>query len=116
MDPGRARELLAAERERIEGELAELTHHDEEVAPESDEFDTGDQARELTQDALDEGLRDDLHAQLEAVERAERRLADGTYGRSVRSGEPIPDERLEAVPTAELTVEEAEEQARRLGR
>ncbi|MCW2868363.1 MAG: hypothetical protein JWR20_2551, partial [Marmoricola sp.] len=29
--------------------------------------------------------------------------------RSVRSGDPIPDARLEASPTAELTVEEAAE-------
>jgi DnaK suppressor protein len=32
---------------------------------------------------------------------------NGTYGRSVRSGEPIPDERLEADPAAELTISEA---------
>ena len=30
----------------------------------------------------------------------------GTYGLSVESGEPIPDDRLEAVPWAERTVEE----------
>ena len=30
----------------------------------------------------------------------------GTYGLSIESGQPIPDERLEALPTAELTVEE----------
>jgi DnaK suppressor protein len=40
------------------------------------------------------------------VERAEPRLRAGTYGLSVKSGEPIPAERLEALPTAELTVEE----------
>ena len=40
-------------------------------------------------------------------ERAEQRLDDGTYGRSIRSGDPIPDERLRADPAAELTVEEA---------
>jgi DnaK suppressor protein len=40
------------------------------------------------------------------VERAEARLAAGTYGVSVQSGERIPDERLEARPTAELTVDE----------
>jgi DnaK suppressor protein len=40
------------------------------------------------------------------VERAEARLGEGTYGVSVESGEPIPDERLEAFPTAELTIEE----------
>ena len=48
-----------------------------------------------------------LRERLAAIERAEKRLADGTYGLSVRSGEPIPDERLEVMPTAELTVAEA---------
>ena len=38
---------------------------------------------------------------------AEARLAAGSYGRSVRSGQPIPDERLAADPLTELTVEEA---------
>jgi DnaK suppressor protein len=46
---------------------------------------------------------------LAAVVRAEQRLAAGTYGLSIESGEPIPDARLEAVPTAERT---AAEQAR----
>ena len=43
---------------------------------------------------------------MEALERAEARLQDGTYGLSVESGEPIPDARLEALPTAERTVDE----------
>jgi DnaK suppressor protein len=68
-----------------------------------------DQASGLYDNELDEGLSDDLHAGLAAVERAEERLAAGTYGLSIESGEPIPDDRLEAVPTAERT---AEEQAR----
>ena len=42
-----------------------------------------------------------------ALELAEARLAAGTYGTSVLSGRPIPDERLEAFPLAELTVDEA---------
>lgn len=46
------------------------------------------------------------------MERAEQRLAAGTYGLSVESGRPIPDERLEAVPTAELTVEEERSRSR----
>jgi RNA polymerase-binding transcription factor DksA len=48
-----------------------------------------------------------LRARWAALGRAEARLAAGSYGRSVRSGQPIPDERLEADPLAELTVEEA---------
>jgi len=56
-----------------------------------------------------------IRAELQALERAERRLAEGTYGLSIESGEPIPDGRLEIIPWAERT---AEEQARyeRLGR
>jgi DnaK suppressor protein len=115
VDQARARQLLATERERIERDLAELSHPDESVAAEADEFDAGDRGRELLQDELDEGRRQDLHEQLAAVERAERRLAAGTYGLSVRSGALIPDDRLEVVPTAELTVAEADEEARRLG-
>ena len=42
-----------------------------------------------------------------AIVRAEKRLEDGTYGRSVQSGAVIPDDRLEADPAAELTFEEA---------
>ena len=109
MDPERARELLAAERARIEQELARLERDD--GGDSEDDLDEGDQATDLYQDELDESREDDLGEQLAAVERAEERLAAGTYGLSVESGEPIPDERLEAVPTAELTVEE--ERARR---
>jgi DnaK suppressor protein len=66
----------------------------------------GDDATELYDDELAEGLRERLAEELGAVERAEQRLAAGTYGLSVESGDRIPDERLEAVPTAERTVEE----------
>ncbi|HEY4237997.1 MAG TPA: hypothetical protein VGM45_11775 [Gaiellaceae bacterium] len=104
MDPEHARELLQAERTRIERGLAQAAHEDD--GEEADDQDPGNLASDLYQDEFDEGLRDDLGAQLAAVERAEARLAAGTYGLSVQSGEPIPDERLEVVPTAELTVEE----------
>ena len=67
---------------------------------------SGSQASGRTVDELDQSREDDLRGQLDAVERAEQRLAAGTYGLSVESGQLIPDERLEAVPTAELTAEE----------
>jgi DnaK suppressor protein len=108
MDADRARELLAAERQRIARALARLGHSDD--SEEADEYDPANLASDLYQDELNEGLSDDLREQLAAVERAEERLAAGTYGLSVESGRPIPDERLEALPTAELT---AEEEARR---
>ena len=104
MDAQRARELLAAERERIERELARLAPED--TGEEADQEDPGNLASDLYQDELDEGLADDLREELDAVERAEARLAAGTYGLSIESGQAIPDERLEAVPTAERTAEE----------
>jgi DnaK suppressor protein len=104
MDPDRARELLAAERERIERALVQLRHED--TGEPADEEDPANLASDLYQDELDEGLGDDLREELAALERAEARLVEGTYGLSIESGQPIPDERLEAVPTAERTVEE----------
>ena len=104
MDPERARELLAAERKRIERALSGLRHEDD--AEEADDQDPQNLAADLYQDELDEGRSEDLRRDLEAVERAEARLAAGTYGLSVVSGQPIPDERLEAIPTAERTAEE----------
>jgi DnaK suppressor protein len=102
MEPDRARELLAAERERIELALRNL---DVETRDDPDE-DLADSATDLYEAEFDEGQTEDLQAELAAVERAEERLANGTYGLSVESGERIPDARLEAVPTAERTVEE----------
>ncbi|MGD9735646.1 MAG: TraR/DksA family transcriptional regulator [Solirubrobacterales bacterium] len=106
MEDQRARELLAAERERVEVELANLRREGSEESDANRE--PGDIGSEdLYQDEFDAGRARDLERKLEAVERAEQRLTNGTYGRSVRSGEPIPDGRLEANPTAELTIEEA---------
>ena len=110
MDPERAAELLRAERLRIERAL--VTHEHQEDAEEADDLDPENLGSDLYHDELDEGLRDDLEARLAAIERAEERLAAGTYGLSVESGKPIPDERLEIFPTAELTVEEERARAR----
>jgi DnaK suppressor protein len=105
MDNERARQLLAAERARIEESLAGL--QGEGPLEGSDRLEPGDEGSEdLYQDEFNTGRLEDLKRELAAVERAEARLAAGTYGLSVESGEPIPDARLETVPTAERTVEE----------
>lgn len=107
MDANRAKELLDRERESVEKQLSALKGEGSEEG--DSRIEPGDEGSEgLYQDEFDAGRVGELERQLEAVERAEERLAAGTYGLSVRSGEPIPDERLEASPTAELTVEEAE--------
>ena len=105
MESERARQLLAQERTRIERAIAELHDQDEQAVAEQGE--PGERgSEELYEKELDTSLAEDLAEQLAAVERAESRLAAGTYGISIDSGEPIPDERLQALPTAERTVEE----------
>jgi len=63
-------------------------------------------SEDLYQDEFNATRAEDLRRELDAVQRAEARLAEGTYGLSVESGKPIPDARLEALPTAERTIEE----------
>ena len=104
MDQDRARELLAAERARLERAIAGTRPEaDGEI---SDQENPANLATDTYQAEYDEGYAEDLRNGLAAVERAEARLAAGTYGLSVESGAPIPDDRLEAFPTAERTVEE----------
>jgi DnaK suppressor protein len=105
MDQERARELLAAERGRIEGALGALGA--DGPLESSDRVEPGDRdSEDLYQDEFDAGRVEDLRKELAALERAEARLAAGTYGLSIESGDAIPDGRLEAVPTAERTIDE----------
>jgi RNA polymerase-binding transcription factor DksA len=55
--------------------------------------------RDTTRRVLEEarGTRD-------AAQRALDRLTNGTYGRCITCGQPIPPERLEAIPDAETCV------------
>jgi DnaK suppressor protein len=107
MDESRARALLRAER----AEVAELLREaDAAREPADSPADFGDAAELLSEEAEDQAIADDLRQRLGAIDRALARLEAGTYGRSVLSNKPIPDERLEADPAAELTVEEARAQ------
>jgi DnaK suppressor protein len=105
VDSERARQLLAGERERIEQAIAELGQLESDEPGDTD-------SETLYQNEFDATQAADLAPQLEAIERAEARLTAGTYGLSVESGQPIPDARLEALPTAERTVEEEERRGR----
>jgi len=107
MDQAQARALLAGERARLQ-RLLQAGAGELPAAELGDEVDDADRrTAEETGLAVDELLR----ARWAALERAEARLAAGSYGRSVRSGQQIPDERLEADPLAELTVQEAADAA-----
>lgn len=108
MDPERARTLLAEERSRVETLLSGLrSSRGGDRAEADDAPGWSDPAVSIATEGADKVVTSSLEARLGAIERAEARLAAGTYGLSVRSGLPIPDPRLEADPAAELTVEEA---------
>jgi len=70
--------------------------------------DMSDSSELLVSEGTDDAVAIALTRRLAAIERAERRLAEGIYGRSILNGEMIPDERLEADPAAELTVDEVQ--------
>ncbi len=109
MDDERARALLRTERTEVQRALDQtLTASQEDQVTKQDLGDETDPGRALTDEAVDDAAAASLRDRLAALDRAEERLAQGTYGLSVRSGRPIPDERLEADPAAELTVDEAE--------
>ena len=114
MDESRARALLRAERAEVATLLRETEEavRIDEQAPDSP-ADFGDDGLPLTEEAEDEAVAEQLRERLDAIDRALARLEAGTYGRSVLSGKPIPDQRLEADPAAELTVEEARAAAAR---
>jgi DnaK suppressor protein len=110
MDEQRARALLEAERAEVLDLLkgAETAGQEDREA-EGETGDVADSAQPLTAEGEDDAIAESLQSRLEKLDRALARLANGTYGKSVRSGKPIPDDRLEADPAAELTVEEAAE-------
>jgi DnaK suppressor protein len=113
MHEERAHALLREERQRLERLLTSVDADHDRVAP-ADEVseDLADGADRRTLEETDEAVARQLAIRLEALRRAEGRLAAGTYGRSLLSGRPIPDDRLEAFPLAELTVDEEAAQER----
>jgi DnaK suppressor protein len=111
MDNEQARERLLAERAEVLGLIQDTeraAQQDRETEDEQAETgDAADAAQPLAAEGLDDSVAETLQDRLATLDRALKRLDDGTYGRSVRSGTPIPPERLEADPAAELTIEEA---------
>ena len=100
-----------AERIRVEGLLTGTSRAGLDDRDEANVGgDMADPAQRLTAEQGDDAVVEGLQARLRAIEAAELRLAAGNYGRSIRSGRPIPDDRLEADPAAELTVDEASAQ------
>jgi DnaK suppressor protein len=108
MDDTTAAALLGAEWTRVRALLDDVDRAGlEDRSGAGEQGDMADPSESLVNEGEEEAVAASLRERLAAVERAQQRLREGTYGRSVRSGLPIPNERLEADPAAELTVDEA---------
>jgi RNA polymerase-binding transcription factor DksA len=108
MDLCRAHELIEGERDRIKQLLTSsaMARADDLEAAADAKTSVFDSANPLAHALLDDAVAERLNARLAALDRASERLRAGTYGVLLRSGLPIPDERLEADPAAELIVDE----------
>jgi len=106
--------FLQRQRMRLEELRRQLQRSEDSAAQErSRRADQGREARELEEDAqdlaereIDEAVHRHDDRRLRAVERALKKIEEGTYGLSDLSGTPIPAARLQAIPEALLTVEE----------
>jgi len=108
VDADTARGRLRAERAEIKRMLSDSEAAGEQNrSAENEQSDADDQAQPLTAEGIDDAVAASLRDRLASLDRAEQRLSDGKYGLSIRSGAPIADERLDADPAAELTIDEA---------
>ena len=118
IDTAHFRQELEQARERLQ---KTIEHHD--IGNASLEEETGellsaadnhlaDAATETYERELDEGLEEDAREQLRQIESALARIDSGEYGTCAVCGKDIPVERLEAMPSATLCIDDA----RRLGR
>jgi DnaK suppressor protein len=95
------RKLLEAERKRLLKEIDGVAADTQALDASAGEAeDRGDLSELDADNAIDQGLLEDLRAQLEEVNAALKRIAEGTYGICEETGKPIPVERLEAYPAA----------------
>jgi DnaK suppressor protein len=110
VDTNAARERLQAERDRVVAEVQalrdDLSHSIEDLVDE-DGIDShlADSATETLDREMEQSLEDNAEHLLSSIDAALSRIDAGTYGRCERCGEPIADERLEALPYAARCIE-----------
>lgn len=111
LDLARVRRALEEERRRLSAALATV-NHDGSISEETGDLATGpgdglaDHATDTFMRELDGGLEENAEHLLAEIEAALARIEDGTYGKCVVCGRPIPEERLAAVPYATLCLDD----------
>jgi DnaK suppressor protein len=112
MEPDDARERLQEERDRLEHVRAgfDAEHlHDESEDESTSELShlaqhTADIATETFEREKDFSILEQVEAELADVDRALKRLDDGTYGTCEACGGAIGDDRLAAMPAARFCI------------
>ncbi len=103
------RRELTALREQLQGtRAAAVAEQEAEQASAAEAREYGDDAQKLVTLELEGSLEARDTQRLVNVERALRKIDEGTYGLSDESGEPIPLPRLNAMPEAIYTLAEQE--------
>ena len=118
-DVERFRKALLDERTRIAHAIEYL--HDEhpgsiedetQEVPSSSDNHLAETATATVDREIDYSLEENAEQILAEVEAALGRIDDGTYGVCEACGQPIGEERLEALPWARLCIDDARKQAR----
>ena len=112
IDVERVRQTLVTERERVTAAIEHLHHESPgsleeslgELASGPDQH-LGDVATETFDRELDAGLEENAEHVLAAIDAALARIDAGTYGTCERCGNPISEERLDAIPYATLCID-----------
>jgi RNA polymerase-binding protein DksA len=114
LDLDHFRDALEAERKRVTDALqylhAETPNAGGDETQESATQDHLADSAAVTYDReMDFSLEENSEQVLEEIDRALKRIDDGTYGKCTRCGKDIPVERLEAIPYAEHCIDDARE-------
>ena len=95
-DVSKIREQLKARLQSLNQRIDEI-EGDLRTAPSAD-FE--EQATETESDQVLEGVEDSARIEAQQIHSALQRIADGSYGECMTCGEPIGEQRLEALPYA----------------
>jgi DnaK suppressor protein len=105
MDKTRMSEVLQTRRSEVREELGRLTERPAEPMPAvSFGKRVGDGTTEAVERINQTAAARSLEVSIHEVDRALEKLEEGTYGVCDACGEPIPEERLEAIPWTALCV------------
>jgi RNA polymerase-binding protein DksA len=107
VEPELRRVELVALRERLLTAAHDIVNGDEqqgELNSAAGDQHLADHASDMVDRELDGSLEENAESIVRAIDDALGRLDAGTYGACTRCGDPIPAERLDAVPYATLCV------------